>query len=63
MDLECSELRALGDAKKIVDIYSCPVPNCAVKYSIVLGGFGIFNTEGQFVLMKETDPLNGGVPI
>jgi hypothetical protein len=53
MDLERSELRPFGDARKIVDIYKCPVPDCAVKYSMALGGFGIFDGQETFVLIEE----------
>jgi len=54
MDLERSELRPFGNATKIVDIYKCPVPNCTVKYSMALGGFGIFDGQETFVLIEET---------
>jgi hypothetical protein len=53
MDLERSELRQFSNATKIVDIYKCPVPDCAVKYSMALGGFGIFDGQETFVLIER----------
>jgi hypothetical protein len=53
MDLERSELRHFSDATKIVDVYKCPVPDCAVKYSMALGGLGIFYGQETFVLIEE----------
>ena len=54
MNLTCTEL---GFAEKgVVDIYSCSVSGCAIRYAQKLGGYGLFVEAGKFVLIEQHKP-------
>ena len=52
MNLTCTEIRAFAE-KGVVDIYSCSVSGCAIRYAQKLGGYGFFIEAGRFVLIEE----------